>query len=136
MWKEEGVGNYQKTDTQAAIVGAANRRGGERLSSVLPFVAVSKQEQTVPLMMGNPRRKIINGYEWDEEIGKGAWGKVRRVRYVATGEECAVKILYKSMLSRKIKNGLQLLYEYVSLFFIDENLLVNSNWSGPLIIGI
>jgi hypothetical protein len=66
--------------------------------------------------------KTINGYEWGHEIGKGtqcpranncagAWGKVRMVTNVATGEQCAVKIIYRSSISRKIKNGVQLLYK-------------------------
>ena len=58
--------------------------------------------------------KIINGYEWKEEIGKGAWGKVRRVVHLESGEDCAVKILYKCTLSRKIKDGIKLFQQYMA----------------------
>jgi len=56
--------------------------------------------------------KIISGYEWREEIGRGAWGKVRRVVHLGSGEECAVKILYRYTLGRKIKDGIRLFEQY------------------------
>jgi serine/threonine protein kinase len=45
----------------------------------------------------------------------GTWGKVRKVVHVDSGEECAVKIVYRSTLARKIRNGIQLFYDEFSL---------------------
>lgn len=58
-----------------------------------------------------PESKIINGYQWAEVVGKGTWGKVRRVIHLASGTEAAVKIVYRARISRKIRNGLELFYK-------------------------
>lgn len=66
--------------------------------------------------------KIISGYVWGEIIGRGTWGKVRQVTKLTTNDDgsdklnmFAVKILYRSRLGKKIRNGVQLLYEEFSL---------------------
>lgn len=51
--------------------------------------------------------KVIDGHEWGPVIGEGAWGKVRQCRHVATGEDRAVKIMYRCKLERKIKEGIE-----------------------------
>lgn len=51
-----------------------------------------------------------------DEIGAGAWGKVRKVKRIEDGELMAVKIMYTSRIQRKIKNGIERLkaeYEIV-----------------------
>lgn len=59
--------------------------------------------------------KVINGHLWMEEIGAGAWGKVRKVKRLEDDKIVAVKIMYTSKIKRKIKNGLQRLRNEFSL---------------------
>lgn len=97
-----------------------------------------EEEEQILEFEGNARvgPKVINGYEWGETLGRGigwapslirpitahtrnspigAWGKVRRVIHLATQRPCAVKIFYRSLLQRRLKNGIPLLRQYPRL---------------------
>lgn len=75
--------------------------GGSALAASPP-AAASKASST---------GKVVSGYQWAEVVGRGTWGKVRRVIHLASGTEAAVKIVYRMRISRKIRRGLALFYQ-------------------------
>lgn len=66
----------------------------------------------IPGKMEDLTPKIIGKYRIEEEIAEGNWGKVKRAVHTETGQEVAIKILFRPRLEKKIKEGVKRLYQY------------------------
>src|SRR5687768_5559723 len=67
----------------------------ESTRRVNPRTAQTQKERKIPVPGSpfDPSFPEIEGYQFIESIGKGSFGTVYRTKHIATGRECAIKVI-------------------------------------------